>query len=389
MPTTTIDQGAYFTSLPQPYYLSPSLYEEELEAVWGRQWLFAGHVSQIPEPGDFFTFEIARESLILIRGDDGAVHALYNVCRHRGFRICDPTQGGHMKRILCPYHAWQYGRDGELLHAPKHADGDPFAYTDYGLHEAAVEVWQGFIFVHLSDQPLPSIGAELAAADESMGMLQPERMKIVKTIEYPCAANWKLLMENELECYHCAPSHPELCNTLSLAEMHAHHNEWGPDRPYFYSWMPLKNGAKSLTMDGETVVKMPFGDYAEGREMPGGFASGFLIQPTCTFAMFYVDHGITAKLIPNSVGETVLVGDWFVHEDAVEGVDYDLDELVGLWDITHRQDIELANRQQLGIGSRKYAPGPDSKRYEPGIESALNLYLEMVGDVSGLLGMRG
>ena len=122
-------------------------------------------------------------------------------------------------------------------------------------------------------------------------------------------------------------------------------------------------------------------EYAEGRPLPEGFASGFLVQPTCTFGMFYVDHGMTAKLVPNGVGEVTLVSDWFVHEDAVEGVDYDLDRLVELWDITHAQDIELANRQQLGIGSRKYEPGPDSKRYEPGIESALNIYLEMVGEV--------
>ncbi len=385
--STIIDRGSYFTSLPQAYYISEELYREELDLVWRRQWLPAGHVSQIPEPGDYFTFEVAEESLILIRGDDGEVRALYNVCRHRGFRMCDPTKSAHTKRILCPYHAWQYDRGGELLHAPKHGDGEAFAYADFGLHEAAVEVWQGFIFIHLSDQPLPSIREALKDADESMSTLQPERMKIARTISYECNANWKLLVENELECYHCASSHPELCQTLSLADMHAHHHEWGPDRPYWYSWMPLRDGAKSLTVDGEFVCSKLFGDYSEGRELAEGFASGIMTQPTCTFGMFYADYGITGKLLPTGVDSVTLLCDWFVHEDAVEGVDYDPDRLVELWDIVNRQDIELANRQQLGIRSRKYEPGPDSKKYEPGVESALKVYLEMVGDAPQMVGI--
>jgi phenylpropionate dioxygenase-like ring-hydroxylating dioxygenase large terminal subunit len=385
--TSVIEKATYFTSLPQSYYLSADLYAIDIDKVWRKQWLLAGHVSRIPRPGDYFTYEIANESLIIIRGKDDRVNALYNTCRHRGFRICEAGTEGRVRRLVCPYHAWTYGTDGELKVATQHTDGEAFDYSDFGLHVAQVDVWQGFIFVSLSDAPLPPIGTELAAADESFSAMQSERMKIAKTIEYPCAANWKLLMENILECYHCAPSHPELCKVLSLQAMHAHHTDWSPDQSYMHSWMPLKEGVDSLTMDGRPVCSMPLGVYAEGQSIPPGFATGFVFQPSGTFGEFYQDHGITATVVPVSPTESKLTVDWFVHADAEEGTHYDVEKLIALWDVTTKQDIALADRQHLGVLSSKYAPGPNSATHEPGIHSSLTKYLAMIGNSAQAIGL--
>ncbi|MFJ6456111.1 aromatic ring-hydroxylating dioxygenase subunit alpha [Paenarthrobacter sp. NPDC091669] len=378
--SSVIERDTYFTSLPQNYYLSPDLYEVDLSKVWRNQWLLAGHVSQIPRKGSYFTFEMANESLIITRGANDSVNALHNTCRHRGFRICEAGSSGQTRRVVCPYHAWSFELDGQLMAAPSHSDGEGFDFRDFGLHRAQVEVWQGFIFVNFSEEPLSSLADELKNADDSFCTMKGDRMKIAATIEYPCAANWKLLMENILECYHCAPSHPELCQVLDLEEMHNHHQEWTAARPYDHSYMPLKKGLQSLTRDGSVVSKKLLGEYADGRPVPEGFATGFVFQPTGIFSEFYVDHGITTKVFPVSPTESKLIVDWYVNAEAEEGVDYQLEELTFLWDVTTQQDIALTEGQQLGVNSSKYTPGPNSSTREPGIRSSLELYLSMIGD---------
>lgn len=385
--TSVIEKATYFTSLPQHYYLSPEVFRVDFEKVWSKQWLLAGHISRLPKVGSYFTYEVANESVIITRSGADSYSAFYNTCRHRGFRICDAGSTGSVRRINCAYHAWSYGLDGKLLAAPAHTDGESFAFADFGLHPVQIDVWQGFIFISLAEEPLPPIETELAPANESFDAMGATRMKVAHTIEYPCAANWKLLMENILECYHCAPSHPELCKVLDLADMHSHHQEWDPTQSYMHSWMPLQPGLDSLTRDGSYVVKKRLGEFSEEAGGPKGFATGFVFQPSGTFSEFYQDHGITATVLPVSATESRLIVDWYVHEDAEEGVDYDIDTLIDLWDITTKQDIALADGQGLGVRSAKYVPGPNSATQEPGIRSSLTKYLDMIGDSIELLDM--
>lgn len=383
--TSVIEKATYFTSLPQHYYVSPEIFQLDMDTVWTQQWLLAGHISRLPRVGSYYTYEVANESVIITRSGADEIKAFYNTCRHRGFRICEAGSTGHARRINCPYHAWSYGLDGKLAAAPSHTDGESFAFGDFALHPVQVDVWQGFIFVCLGNEPLAPIETELAPANESFDAIGAAGMKIAATIEYPCAANWKLLMENILECYHCAPSHPELCKVLDLADMHAHHQDWGADQSYMHSWMPIQSGLDSLTRDGEFVVKKLLGSFADGESGAKGFATGFVFQPSGTFAEFYQDHGITATVLPVSPTESKLIVDWFVNEDAEEGVDYDKDTLIDLWHITTKQDIALADRQHLGVLSAKYQPGPNSASREPGIRSALTKYLNMIGGSDALL----
>lgn len=385
--TSIIEKTTYFTSLPREFYLSPEVFRADLEHVWTKQWLLAGHISRLPKVGSYYTYEMADESVVIVRSGEAEVQAFYNTCRHRGFRICEAGSSGKVRRINCPYHAWSYGLDGKLLAAPTHTDGESFDFDSFGLHPVQVDVWQGFIFISLAEEPLAPIETELAPANESFEAMGASRMKIAASIEYPCAANWKLLMENILECYHCAPSHPELCKVLDLADMHSHHQEWDPDQSYMHSWMPLQSGLDSLTRDGQVVVKKLLGSFSEGTAAPSGFATGFVFQPTGTFAEFYKDHGITATVLPVSPTQSRLLVDWFVHEDAEEGVDYTTDTLIDLWHITTKQDIALADGQHLGVLSAKYQPGPNSATHEPGIRSSLTRYLNLIGNSVDLLTM--
>ncbi len=385
--TSIIERNTYFTSLPQHYYLSPEIFQLDMDKVWTKQWLLAGHISRLPRVGSYYTYEIANESVIITRSGPDDIKAFYNTCRHRGFRICEAGSTGQQRRINCPYHAWTYDLNGNLVAAPSHTDGESFAFGDFGLHPVQVDVWQGFIFIGLGDEPLAPIETELAPANDTFSAMGSRQMKIAATIDYPCAANWKLLMENILECYHCAPSHPELCKVLDLADMHSHHQEWDPEQSYMHSWMPLQAGLDSLTRDGNFVVKKRLGSFADGAPGPKGFATGFVFQPSGTFAEFYQDHGITATVVPVSATTSRLIVDWYVHEDAEEGVDYDKETLIDLWHITTKQDIALADGQHLGVISAKYRPGPNSAQREPGIRSSLTKYLNMIGESDTRLDM--
>ena len=144
-----INHGKYFTSLPREYYFSEDRFKEEMIKVWGEQWIYVGHISQVPERGDYFTFDVANESLIITRSSQTEIKAFFNVCRHRGLKLCDKPSGHFQRRIVCPYHSWTYGIDGKLLTATQQPDGEAFDYKDWSLFEAQVNVWQGFIFISM------------------------------------------------------------------------------------------------------------------------------------------------------------------------------------------------------------------------------------------------
>ena len=138
------------TTLPRPFYADPDFYRAELERFYFNRWICAGRADQIPNAGDYFTRTLGDESIIIARDGSGAIHALFNVCRHRGTRLCEQTEGHFADRIQCPYHNWTYGLEGRLLAAP-HMPPD-FSKDDYPLHRAGCEVWDGNVFIHLGQE---------------------------------------------------------------------------------------------------------------------------------------------------------------------------------------------------------------------------------------------
>ncbi len=196
-------------SLDQKFYCDDAVFAADLEQVIGRKWLVAGHVDRVRNKGDYFLFKVANESIIIVRSDESTINAFYNVCRHRGSLICTKPQG-RVARLTCGYHAWSYGLDGALLAA--RLMPEDFSKKDNGLQRCHIRVFHGFIFVNLSDQPPVDFDAAFGDLAPYLDFHGFADAKIAYSQSYPTTANWKLIVENFVECYHCAPSHPEFCS---------------------------------------------------------------------------------------------------------------------------------------------------------------------------------
>ena len=359
-------------SLEQVFYKHEDIYQREIRNIFCEHWILAGHTSQIPRSGDFFLFEFDKESVIVTRTKEGHINALLNVCRHRGSRIC-LEKSGNTKALICPYHAWAYDLDGQLL-AARTMDDD-FDRSANGLHRAHVECVGGLIFISLAKRPL-SLKFMRDDLKDTFDLFGFERMKLIEQKSYPINANWKLATENYQECYHCKPSHREYAtihaNALPAAELDRHWEAYlqaktndirtTPSAFYFdravegeegyqYDRKPLLPGMKSGTLGGESASSL-LGNITD---YDGG-ASEFMLGPL-TFFLIYNDHMVGYRFLPSSVDTCVCDVFWFVDEDAEEGRDYDLDKLTWLWDVTTQADEKIIVNNQKGVASRFYSPG--------------------------------
>lgn len=374
---TVIEHPTHFTSLPREYYLSDEILEREHERIFRKQWLYVAHGSELPSTGDYIVREVLGESVVLVRDENLGVNGFINICRHRGSRICDEAKG-HVTRFVCPYHQWNYRLDGSLRNAPSIPDGEYVDYAGLGLHRVHVDVWQGLIFISFAPEAPASIAARLDESNTRMERLEPERLKVAHTITYEVEANWKIALENFQECYHCVGAHRELLSVIDNSDLYGD----SADMPAEVAGgnIGLRPGFKSFTLGGEYVSAKLLGEFGRGVEPKEGFGAGFMVLPAFSGATFSPDHGTTLQMRPVSPERTDFIFQWFVHEDAVEGRDYEVDQVIALWDITNRQDGELCKRVQQGMSSRYHEPGPNSLAREAGLHGVLNMYLAYMGD---------
>src|SRR5258705_5820052 len=241
------------TTLPRKFYADPEFYRAELERFYFNRWICAGRADQIPNAGDYFVRTLADESVIVTRDASGAIHALFNVCRHRGTRLCEQIEGHFVERIQCPYHNWTYDLQGRLLAAPHMPPG--FCKDEYPLHRAGCEIWDGHIFVFLGPtQPalpgspaLPALRDQLADLPEQFAAWQMGDLRLGRRIVYDVKANWKLIVLNYNECLHCPNLHPAL-NKL-------HHylgaDNVAPTASYCGGAMGFRDGVETMSVDGK------------------------------------------------------------------------------------------------------------------------------------------
>lgn len=365
-------------SLPQPFYTDADVFRTDLDRVLMRSWLCVGHVARIPRPGDWFTVEIGGESFIVIRARDGAVHALANVCRHRGSRIC-LTAEGHAPALVCPYHQWTYDTDGSLL-AARHM-GDTFDRAPWGLARASVRLLEGFIFICPGDDP-PDWEP---VARDCLPHMTPHgfpEARICHTVRHRVRANWKLILENFRECYHCGGAHPEYCRTVLFAAAldnsrleaeerrltAAHEARWKaagletrtvlftPDTWHLAWRFPLREGFVTQSLDGKPVGPVM-------GSLPDRDAGVLAITTAPNFWLeASSDYAVSIMLFPVSATESDLELTWYIRGDAREGADYDVERVTAVWKATAAQDLKLVENNQAGVNSRYYRPGP----YAPG-----------------------
>lgn len=347
----TIDTfAAGAKTLPQRYFVSPEIFAQESEQIFCAEWVCVGHQSDIGKPGDYFVAQVAGESLIITRDQKGIVRGFYNVCRHRGTRLCEEASG-HAAAIQCPYHAWTYSLDGRLIGSP-HMDAAPgFDKNEYSLGAVHLGIWEGFIFINLA-QASPSLEEVFAPLAGKFVHWNLSKLRSAKRIEYDVAANWKLIFENYSECYHCPGVHPMLAK---VSPYDSAENDLC-EGPFLGGFMSTAKGS-SLTMSG-TACALPVGDIKAEDHARVFYYSIF---PNLLLSM-HPDYVMVHQIWPRSPERTRIVCDWFFHPDAFGRADFRPDDAVEFWDVTNKQDWHVCESSQQGISSRAYRPGPYSPR---------------------------
>jgi Rieske 2Fe-2S family protein len=383
------------------FYSDEEVYRADCEAVWRSGWLFAGHSCEISKPGQYFTLEVDSDSVVVTRDESGQARAFHNVCRHRGSIVCDKSEG-EVKKLVCPYHRWTYNLDGKLFHAP--GMQEELDKSQLGLKSIHTREVAGLIFISLAGEPPDFESAKeiLAAVAQPQGLI---RAKVAKAVDYLVKANWKLVWENNRECFHCNANHPQYIKAnfdhynaddttprireqisaavrrseakWAAAGLAVSHKQTGmttfPDaeRNIWFSAnrTALVDGFVSESMDGAQVAPL-MGDYADNdvgtlrmRTLPN-----FWNHSSC-------DHAVTTRLLPKGPQLTAIRVWWLVHPDALEGRDYDLSKLMPFWQLTSEQDWEICERQQRGVNSQAYVPGPYSTYKEYNVDAFVRWYL--------------
>jgi len=344
----TFQPGA--KTLPQRYFVSREIFAEELQKIFATNWVLVGHQSQLAEPGDYFVPEVAGESLIVARDQRSTTRAFYNVCRHRGARLCE-EQNGHAAAIQCPYHAWTYALDGRLLGAPHMHETPGFNKTEYPLKPARLGLWEGFIFLHLADTSA-SLKKWFEPLDGKFSPWNLAALRSAKRIDYDVRANWKLIFQNYSECYHCLGVHPEL-SKISPYDSAANDLTEGP---FLGGFMRIASD-KSLTMSGNACA-LPVGNFGDEDFR---FVFYYSIFPNMLLSL-HPDYVMVHQLWPQSPERTLILCDWFFHSEAFRRGDFDPDDAIQFWDMVNRQDWHVCELSQQGISSRAYEPGPYSAR---------------------------
>jgi len=362
-------------ALARPFYVDPALFERDWERVIGRHWHCLTHVSVVPAPGDFELFRIGAEQIILTRGADGQLHALLNVCRHRGAEVCTKTRG-NARQFVCPYHAWTYSNDGALRGARLMPAG--FDRSAHGLKKLALREVAGLVFISFAKVPLDFEPAA-ALLESSCGTYGWQDAKVAHREWYEIEANWKLAVENYVECYHCAPAHPEYAKTHALERapeaiqaqnlaMEQRTRQLGIEISAGDQWKSSGSGREAIHVfryalydgvatgsEGGKPVAPLMGRFTG---YDGGVTS--IHVGGTSFLVCYPDYGMIYRFIPKTTDTCAVELLWLVRGDAVEGRDYSLDRLAWLWRVTTEQDKKIIEHTARGVRSRFYEPGPIS-----------------------------
>jgi Rieske 2Fe-2S family protein len=338
-------------TLHRDYYLSDALFERERERIFYREWFCAAREEELPAPGDYLACDVAGESVLLVRTRDGGLAAHYNVCRHRGSRLVSECGRGQFSGgIRCPYHSWTYTLEGALRTAPFLDEGDGLARGDLSLHPVGVETWGGFIFLHLTPADAQArhqtLRAQLGGVPDRLQRYPLSELRVARRIEYDIAANWKVMLENYNECYHCGPVHPELCRLVPAFKQR------GGAELDWERGIPHRDGAWTFTASG-TTGRAPFPGLSEDEQVRH---KGELIYPNLLLSLA-AEHVAAFTIRPHAPGRTTVVCEFLFHPDEMARPGFDPSDAVEFWDLVNRQDWTICESVQRGMTSRVFQRG--------------------------------
>ena len=351
-------------SLPRASYTEDSEFGRERERALFADWFCVGREESVPADGDYLAADVAGESILVVRNPAGLT-GFYNLCRHRGSRLvptagaqpaAEPVRSGCVASTLrCPYHGWTYSTDGSLRSAPFLPDLR--RYRDrLGLHPVEVQTWGGFVFVRLSRTAAVgatdgtggadrSLAAQLNGADSRLAAYPLADLRTGHRIRYQVAANWKVILENYNECYHCGPVHPELCELVPAFRAGGAGLDWE-------AGIPHRDGAYTFTLTG-TTTRAPFpglSDSGRTRHL------GELVLPNLMLSLS-ADHVAAFTVWPHDAGHTTVVCDFLFHPDEIAREDFDPSDAAEFWDLVNRQDWAICEQVQDGMSSRLFTTG--------------------------------
>ncbi len=344
-------------TLPTSWYLDDDQFRRELDAIWLREWLLVGHVSEWPLRGDYRVLSLGQQQLVVTRDRQGQFHGFHNTCRHRGSRLCETSDGRFRGgRVLCPYHAWAYGLDGQLLSAPRMDEVQDFDQGQYGLYTFAVAEVEGFVYLNAGQPPGARPGEQVLEGLKPLQSWPLRELAVAQREHHEVACNWKVFWENFLECYHCPGVHPDLCR---LVPIYGQGVSSAGELPEGHAWRTvpratgLSNGAVTWSEDGTTALPWFTGlgeaEQAAGMTFGDAMPSAYLVG--------HVDYLRTVQVMPLSADRTRLTVTWYLHADTLSATRPDLARLTGFARQVVMEDARVAELNQQGLACAVHQHG--------------------------------
>lgn len=352
--------------------------------IFAQEWFCAGREEELPSPGNSTVLEVAGESILVVRTMKGELRAHYNVCRHRGARLCSTSQDSEWNvnlvggvtpsgSIRCPYHQWTYNLEGELLGAPFLKEADGFRKEDFSLYPVGVDTWGGFFFLNLNPQNASSekrgLHSQLGPAAERIQRYPLAELRTGHSITYDVAANWKLILENYNECYHCGGLHPELC------EIVPDFKKAGGSNLIWEDGIPHREGAYTFTKTG-TTSRAPFPGLNKEEKVRH---KGELCFPNLMLSLA-CDHVAAFLLWPLAPNRTRIVCSFLFHPDEIAKSTFDPADAVDFWDLVNRQDWAICERVQGGVSSHVHKFGYYAPMEDPSLDIR-NYVIQRLGPI--------
>ena len=352
-------------TLDRKYYTDKNILKKEYNNIFHSGWMCTGHISEFDNIGSYKVINSGNESALIIKDSDGLLKAYYNVCRHRGTRIKNSPCGNFSNNIRCKYHGWTYKLNGKLISAPHMEKITNFKKNEYSLHSIALQVWDGFIFINF-DNNQKDFNSLFSPLKKKFKQWNIKNLKIAKQITYEVSGNWKLIIQNYSECYHCPIIHPKLA---------AIHNYLGGkndlfEGPFLGGFMEFNDNKESITSTGNfccppipTVEKK-----SQNKVYYYSIFPNLLLSLHPDYVMFHI-------IIPQKIDKTRIICGWLFMEEILSSDKYNISEAISFWDTTNKEDWNISEQSQLGIKSKKYSPSPYSSQ-ESLLASFDNHYLK-------------
>jgi len=339
-------------TLPGAAYASAAVFDWERRHFLDGSWVCVGRAEELAGPGAQRAVAAGSTTILLVRDDRGDLRGWFNACRHRGHELLAPGTARTARAIRCPYHDWVYGLGGECRATPRFGkdDGTTPEPAEFGLVPARTAEWQGWVFANVSGDA-PPVAEHLGNAAMVVDGYDPARLRPGARHAYEVAANWKIVVENYLECYHCAPLHPELCRVSPPESGHSYPAD--PVGNWVGGPLALRDGAETMSLDGRSRG-VPIPGLRRPREV--GYAA---ILPTLLVSP-HPDYVMTHRLEPLAADRTRIECSWLFPPEAWDRPGFDPAYAADFWDLVNRQDWAACESVQRNAASPGWRQGPFS-----------------------------